>query len=181
MPFGAHEAMEVHEVLNEKICLIDHLQMYAEQATDPTLIDLISRHRNHAIRAYNELVSYTHDMTAVTPIEVQFSQVASPGDVQYGLRNPAPQSPMDVQLGQFYDAQIARAVLLGHKNSAKNHMAASLECADPYVRQMLLNGATACNYQAYEVFEYMNARGLYQVPTMSDHTAKTFLHSYQSR
>jgi hypothetical protein len=179
MPFGAHEAMEAQEVLNEKLCLIDHFQMYAVQASDPTLRDLIQRHRQSFIRGYNELASYTHDMNAVTPTEVQFSQVASPTDIQYGLNNPAPISPTEMRIGQFYDAQIARSVLLCHKNSAKNHMAASLECADPYVRQMLLNAANTCNYQAYEVFHYMNARGMYQVPTMNDHTAKTMLHSYQ--
>lgn len=179
MPFGAHESMEVHEVLNEQICLIDHLAMYAEMCSDPALLELLHRHRTHALTHYNQLASYTHDYRAVVPIEVQFSQVTTPRNIQYGLHNPAPVGPTG--LDQFYDAQIARSLLLSHKNSAKNQMNASLECADPYIRQMLLNGANACNYHAYEVFEYLNARGMYQVPTMSGHTAKTFLHTYQTR
>jgi spore coat protein CotF len=44
---------------------------------------------------------------------------------------------------------------------------------------MLVNGAVACSNQAYEVFLFMNERGIYQVPRMNDQTAKTFLHSYQ--
>ncbi|MBL0388044.1 spore coat protein [Tumebacillus sp. ITR2] len=179
MPFGAHEALEVHEVLTAKVCMIDHFLQYEMQASDPTLKDLIRRHRNSALRNYNELVSYTHDYTGVVPNEVQFSQVASPDTIQYGLRNPAPVTPIGAPTTQLYDEQICRAVLHSHKNSAKNNMAASLECADPYLRQMLMNTANTANYNAYEVFEYMNARGLYQVPTMRDHTAKTMLHSYQ--
>lgn len=178
MPFGAHEAMEAHEILNEKVCMIEHFAMYAQQCSDPALRSMIERHRSAAIRSYNELVSYTHDITAVTPMEVQFSQVMSPNTIRYGLDNPGPVQPQG-PTEQMYDAQIVRSVLGCHKNSAKNHMAASLECADPYVRQMLLNGANTCNYQAYETFEYMNSRGMYQVPTMNDHTAKTFLHTYQ--
>ncbi|MGZ4030714.1 MAG: spore coat protein [Tumebacillaceae bacterium] len=180
VPFGAHEAMEAHEILCEKVCMIEHFGMYARQCSDPTLRSMIERHRSHAIRSYNELVSYTHDTRAVTPMEVQFSQVMSTNNIQYGLHNPAPVAPNFGQ-EQLYDDQIARAVLGCHKNSAKNQMAASLECADPYVRQMLLNDANTCNYHAYETFEYMNSRGLYQVPTMRDHTAKTMLHAYQPR
>jgi spore coat protein CotF len=179
MPFGAHEALEVHEILNEKVCMIDHLLQYEQQAGDPTLKDLIRRHRQSALRNYNEVVSYTHDYRGIVPSEVQFSQVASPDSIQYGLRNPAPVMPIATLTAQVYDEQICRAILLAHKNSAKNNMAASLECADPYLRQMLMNSANTANYNAYEVFEYMNARGLYQVPTMRDHTAKTMLHTFQ--
>jgi spore coat protein CotF len=70
-------------------------------------------------------------------------------------------------------------MLMCHKNSAKNGMWASLECADPGVRQMLIHGAVAANNHAYETFLLMNRQGQYQVPTMNDHTAKTFLHTYQ--
>jgi spore coat protein CotF len=44
---------------------------------------------------------------------------------------------------------------------------------------MLVNGAVTCSNQAYEVFLFMNERGIYQVPRMNDQTAKTFLHTYQ--
>ncbi|KEO83217.1 spore coat protein [Tumebacillus flagellatus] len=179
MPFGAHEALEVHEVLNEKVCMIDHFAQYEQQAGDPALKDMIRRHRQAALRHYNDLVSYSHDYAGVVPNEVQFSQVASPNSIHYGLRNPNPVAPVAAPTAQLYDEQICRAVLLSHKNSAKNNVAASLECADPYIRQMLMNAANSANYHAYEVFEYMNRLGMYQVPTMQGHTAKTMLHSYQ--
>jgi spore coat protein CotF len=177
MPYGAHETMEVHEILNEKINLINHFSFYAQQAQLPELRDMINRHLQTAVQSYDQLVGYTHDYNAVAnrPAPYGMPQV-QPQQVQYGLHQPGTHAPMQ---GQFDDRQIAGSMLSCHKNSAKNHMAGSLECADPNVRQMLVNGAVDCANQAYEVFLFMNRMGAYQVPTMQDHTAKTFLHSYQ--
>lgn len=178
MPFGAHETMEVHEILNEKINLIDHFGLYMQHARDPQLRSMIDRHMRAAIMSYDELVHYTHDYSAAAHLAAPYAKPhASPGQVAYGLHQPPPMAPG--MQGQLSDVQIAAAVLCAHKNSAKNHMAASLEAADPNVRQMLVNGAVSCSNQAYEIFMYMNERGIYQVPRMNDHTAKTFLHSYK--
>ena len=35
MPFGAHETMEVHEILNEKINMINHFSWYMQNCRDP--------------------------------------------------------------------------------------------------------------------------------------------------
>jgi len=178
MPFGAHETMEVHEILNEKINLINHFGLYMQTCRDPQLRSMIERHMRTAMMAYDELVRYTHDYSAAGQQSAPYSMPqTSPQEVAYGLDNPGSMAP--ITEGQLNDMQIASAVLCAHKNSAKNHMTASLEAADPNVRQMLVNGAVACSNQAYEVFLYMNERGIYQVPKMNDHTAKTFLHMYQ--
>lgn len=178
MPYGAHETMEVHEMLNEKINLINHFSWYAQQTQTPVLRQMIDRHIRTAIQAYDQLVAYTHDYAAANNRSQTYGMPnAQPQHIQYGLHNPKSQAPQ-VQ-GNFSDVQIAAAILSWHKNSAKNHMSSSLECADPNVRQMLINGAVNCANQAYEVFLLMNQNGLYQVPTMQDHTAKTYLHSYQ--
>lgn len=178
MPFGAHETMEVHEILNEKINLINHFGMYMQMCRDPQLRNMIERHLRTAVTAYDEMVRYTHDYTAAQHQTAPYAMPStSPQQVAYGLDNPGSMAPS--MQGQLNDMQIASAVLCAHKNSAKNHMIASLEAADPNVRQMLVNGAVTCSNQAYEVFLYMNERGIYQVPKMNDQTAKTFLHSYQ--
>ena len=177
MPFGAHETMEVHEILNEKMNLINHFTFYAQQCQNAELRRMIENHLQTAIQSYDQLVAYTHDYNAAANRQQPYgAPQVRPQQVQYGLHQPMPQSPTQ---GQFTDQEIAAAVLCWHKNSAKNQMAGSLECADPNVRQMLINGAVTCANQAYEVFLFMNRQGAYQVPTMQDHTAKTFLHSYQ--
>jgi spore coat protein CotF len=57
-------------------------------------------------------------------------------------------------------------------------MMASLECADPNLRRMIQQGAMNCSEQAYEVWQYMNQKGYYQVPTMKDMTTQTMIQSY---
>jgi spore coat protein CotF len=180
MPFGAHETMEVHEILNEKINMINHFSLYASQAQDRNLRQMIERHLQTAVQSYDQLVSYTHDYSAAPSASRSMGGFqVQPQHIQYGLHNPAQQMPQMQGQARLNDQQIVSAVLSCHKNSAKNHMHASLECADPNVRQMLLSGAISCSNQAYEVFLFMNQQGSYQVPTMNDHTAKTFLHSFQ--
>ncbi|GFR39522.1 coat protein F [Insulibacter thermoxylanivorax] len=176
MPFGAHETMEVHEILNEKINMINHFAWYMQNCQDPQLRNMIERHMQTIVSSYDELVHYTHDYSRARP-QAYGMPHTSPQQINYGLDHPSSKAPN--LHGQWNDTMIASAVLCAHKNSAKNHMMASLEIADPNIRQMLVNGAVSCSNQAYEVFRYMNERGIYQVPKMNDHTAKTFLHTYQ--
>ena len=181
MPFGAHETMEVHEILNEKINMMNHFFLYAEQAQHPHVRSMIERHLQSAIQHYDQLIAYTHDYSAAGGGSIPSSLRApnvSYQEVQYGLRQPQPVAPL-MRGRQLDDQQIMCAVLSCHKNAAKNGMQASLECADPNVRQMLIHSAVAAANHAYEAFLFMNEQGQYQVPTMHDHTAKTYLHAYQ--
>lgn len=188
MPFGAHETMEVHEILNEKINLINHLSLYTEQAQSAQLKSLIEHQIQGAIQSYNQLVNYTQNYNAPQTSNLQmnsnmFKQTdqtqaqTTYQDIQYGLQQPASISPQ--MKGRFTDQQIMSALLIIHKNGAKNALSASLECADPNLRQMLVNASITCANQAFEIFFTMNQQGQYQVPTLNDQTAKTFLHVYQ--
>ncbi|KIL39769.1 coat protein F [Gordoniibacillus kamchatkensis] len=179
MPFGAHETMEVHEILNEKMNAINHFMLYAEQARDPGVREMARRHLHGCMQHYDQIVAYTHDYSAAqgmgNPLG-QFPRV-QPEQIVYGLDNPARVAPM--LQGGFTDQQILMAMLSCHKCAATNAMRASLEIADPNLRQMVMGSAIAANNDAYEVFLLMNRMGVYQVPTMHDHTAKTYLHTYQ--
>lgn len=178
MPFGAHETLEVHEILNEKINFLNHFQWYAQQVQNGQVRQLIERHIQTAVQSYDQLVAYTHDYNAANQRQQAYSQPnVQPQNIQYGLNNPPQQAPQ--AQGRFNDQQILSAVLSCHKNSARNHLHAALETADPNIRQILINGAVTCANQAYETFLLLNQQGQYQVPTLNDHTAKTFLHSYQ--
>jgi spore coat protein CotF len=170
--------MEVHEILNEQMNTINHFTLYARQAQDPLVRDLVQCHLQACIQHYDQLVAYTHDYNAANQLGPSIGQMPNvqPNQIVYGLDNPARIAPL--MQGGFNDHQILSAMLICHKNSAKNCMNASLECADPNVRQMLVNGAVTASNLAYEAFLLMNRTGQYQVPTMHDHTAKTYLHSY---
>jgi spore coat protein CotF len=178
MPFGAHETMEVHECLLEKVNMITHFNIYAQQAKDPQLQDMLARHQQEEIASYNEIVNITRGNNGFTPVPPNTNiRGASNQQIRYGLNNPSQFSPQpDASLS---DREIAVAMLLCHKNGARNCTQATLEAADPNLRLALLNSAATCMNQAYEVFLFMNQRGLYQVPTLKNQTAETFLNIYQ--
>lgn len=179
VPFGAHETMEVHEILNEKINMMNHFSLYRQECQNPALCQMIDRQMQTIMQAYDQLLNYTHDYNAAQMPTPQYAAPKiQPQQIQYGLNSPQPHAPQTGR-GLFEDQHICFALISCHKNSAKNHMTAALECADPNVREMLNQGALVCSNQAYEVFLFMNENGYYQVPTMQDHTAKTFLHTYQ--
>ncbi|WP_121613571.1 spore coat protein [Mesobacillus foraminis] len=178
MPFGAHETMEVHEILTEKLNMISHFNVYAAQTKNPELRRIIARHQQEEMKSYDAIVAYTHDYTQFTPVppNTSLSKVI-PEDIQYGLNNPSMLAPETNTV--LNDYEVASALLIAHKNGATNGVKASLEIADPNLRQMLVNGAVNCINQAYEVFLFMNQQGMYQIPQIKDHTAKTYLHSFQ--
>jgi spore coat protein CotF len=177
MPFSAHEAMEVHEILLEKFNMITHFNLYATQTTNPALMDMITRHQQEEILSYNYLVGLTRGSGRFMPIPPNTRVDASKEQVDYGLRNPPEYRP-DAN-ATFGDREVAVGMLCCHKNAARNSSWASLECADPNMRRALLNAAANCNHQGYEVWRYMNEQGWYEVPTLNSQTQETFLQSYQ--
>lgn len=178
MKFGAHEVLEVSEILTEKMNMINHMSLYEQEAQDEQLRSMIRRHMDAAIQSYDLMVAYTHDYSARHGMQPPYPQPdAQMERLKYGLRNPQPVAPQ--RTGRFNDEMISTALLTMHKASAACHIQRGLEVTDPSLRQMFVNGAVTCFNQAYEVFLYMNQRGTYQVPTMQDHTAKTMLHAYQ--
>lgn len=57
MKFGTHEAVEIHEVLSESACMIDHYTMYINQCQDPEMRRILERQQRHMIDAYNTKVN----------------------------------------------------------------------------------------------------------------------------
>jgi spore coat protein CotF len=178
MPFGAHETMEVHECLLEKVNMITHFNIYAKEAKDSQLLDMIVRHQQEEIASYNEIVNITRGNNGFTPVPPNTNvRGVNNQQIQYGLNNPPQMSPQSD--ANLTNREIAIAMLLCHKNGARNCTQAALEAADPNLRLALFNSAATCMNQAYEVFLFMNKQGLYQVPAFRNQTAETFLNIYQ--
>jgi spore coat protein CotF len=180
MPFGARETLETHEMLNELKIGIEHLAYYARHCADQGIKSVLEHQTTMMMSTYDRLLSYTHDYNAAEGRPAPYERPnVSPQDIQYGLRQPTEQQIQVGGGGGFPSAQLGAYAIVIHKNSARNLMNAALECADPNVRDILLNGAASCANQAYELFIVLNRQGDYQIPTMRDHTAKTYLHLYR--
>lgn len=172
--FGAHEIMEAHEVLTNTISSMNIFNLLRDQVTDQELSQIMDRQISFMEKEYNDLVSFLSHHRGVRPEQYHSQRTAS---VNYGLRQPSPVAPHERR--KLTDRDAASIMLSMLKCGASRKMMATLECADPQLRRLMMQGANSCSEQAYELFIFMNQRGMYQVPTMQQQTQENFVNIYQ--
>jgi len=187
---GAHEVMEIHEVLTSAINGINKMQLVGKQIQDTQLRTIVSNQLQFMVQEYNTLVQAVSNKTGQTTM----NQIGTQGINQtshlyrnqttnyaptYGLDNPSTMSPVS-SVNQLQDQDIASIILELHKVGANKKMLATLECADPQLRRILMQGAVNCSELAYETWQFMNQRGYYQVPTLKQTTTDTFVNTYST-
>lgn len=172
--YGAHEVMEIHEVLTDTINGINQFQLYSPYVKDQQLRQILDRQVQFMVQEYNNLIQVVNQrgMSQATPYRTPMTTVPA-----YGLNNPTPQAP-NSSMNQMNDRDVASGMLGCHKSSAIMRTMASLECADSELRHMIQQGANNCAEKAYEVWQFMNQQGYYQVPTMKETTTNTMLNAY---
>lgn len=178
---GAHELLEMHEVLENAIDGINQFELLRPHAKDVQLVQMIDRQLQFMTNEYNSMVNLLHSkglnqaIPQRTPLSYQAQEHGTP---KYGLRQPAPEAPK-TSVSQLSDRDVSSEMLGCKKAAASLRMHAALECADPALRQMMIQGAMNCAEMAYEVWSYMNQKGYYQVPTLKDMTTQTMINVYQ--
>jgi spore coat protein CotF len=174
---GAHEVMELHEVLTETIDGINQFELYRPYAKDPQLLNMLDRHLQFMTQEYNNLVSALgqHGITPMGGDSYRAPKTTTPA---YGLHQPSPQTP-NTSPSQMNDQDVSSGMMGCHKATATLRMAATQEIADPQLRRMVQQGAVNASEMSYELFQYMNQKGYYQVPTLTDMTTNTMLNTYQ--
>lgn len=197
MKFGTHEAMEMHEILSDAVIMIDHYAVYISQCRDPELRNILERQQRHMIDEYHRKVNVMQghgmDVTRIPRMETDMSTTmgnmgaaGSMGtmgtmmdtNLQYGMQQSAPVQPSPNRR-TLSDRTIAQGALSFHKCGAVRATNAALECAEPHLRNLLSNSTRVCTDMAYEIFRYMNQRGWYQVPIMSENFVNHMAQSYQ--
>lgn len=171
---GAHEVMELHEVLTHAVDGINQLQLYRPHVNDQQLASVLDKQLQFMNQEYNNIVQSLNAQGLAMGVPYRSPKVVQP---KYGLNNPQPQSP-NTSPNQLDDRDIASGILGFHKSSAIMKTIAALECADPNLRRMIQQGSANCSEMAYEIWQYMNQKGYYQVPTMKQMTTNTMMQSY---
>ncbi|WP_197089633.1 spore coat protein [Bacillus sp. SA1-12] len=174
---GAHEMMECHEVLSSMINGINHFQLYQQYCQDQELKNILNNQLSFMTNEYNTFVNVLQQKSNIGHLPSVKSQVnVSP---TYGVSsNAVPEGP-NASINQINDRDISSGMLGCHKAGAVFKMHASLECTDPQIREMMIQGAKNCADQAYETWGYMNKKGYYQVPTFDQTTTRSLMNSYQ--
>ncbi|WNC16476.1 spore coat protein [Brevibacillus brevis] len=176
-PYGAHEVIELHEVLNGAIDAINTAYLYAPFIRDPELMQVAHHQLQFMQGEYNSLV-YTvqglgaGEQLAYRPVRTfPTAGIAQAFSPQAGVPQPNP--------GGMDDRDVASVLLSLHKNGAKLKMAAALEAGHPQIRDLLLQGAVNCAHQAYEVWGYMQRKGYYMWAAMPEAANAQLLRGYQ--
>jgi len=172
--FGAHEVMELHEVLTDTIDGINQFNLYREHVKDPQLGSILENQIQFMNQEYNNIIQAINQQGAASGAQYRGPKNISP---VYGLRNPQPQFP-DTSPTQLDDRDVGSGMLGCHKASASLKMTAALEIANPNLRRMVQQCAINSSEQAYDTWQYMNQKGYYQVPTMQQQTTNTIVNSY---
>ncbi|BAF60206.1 hypothetical protein PTH_2025 [Pelotomaculum thermopropionicum SI] len=184
MKFGTHEAVEMHEVLSESACIIDHYAMYISQCQDPELRRILERQQRHMIDSYNTKVNVMQgqgiDVSRVPVATMGAGTAGMPVESrpEYGMQQGSPVVPRP-DARTLSDRTIAMGALVFHKCSAVRSTNAALECANPHLRNVLASSARSCMEMAYELFQYMNHKGWYPVPLMPDRVIHQMQQTYQ--
>ncbi|WP_274651417.1 spore coat protein [Paenibacillus humicola] len=172
--YGAHEVMEVHEVLSCEIDAINNFQLYRPHVKDQQLAHMLEHQLQFMMNGYQSFVQMLNGQGMAQAVPYRAPKNANP---VYGLRQPGPVAP-NTSAEQIDDRDIACGMLGAHKSAAAKKMMAALECADPQIRGMVQQSANNCAELAYETWQYMNQKGYYQVPTMKEVTTQTMLNAY---
>ncbi len=183
MKMGTHEAMAMHEVLSESICMIDHYAMYLNQCRDPELRRVLERQQRHMIDSYNTKVNVMQGQGIDISRAPRMTMGAAAGmgmnhQPDYGMQQTSPVTPRP-EARNLDDRIIAQGALMFHKCGAVRSTNAALECANPQLRNLLATSSRSCMEMAYEIFQYMNHKGWYQVPMMPEHTLNQMQQTYQ--
>lgn len=173
---GAHEVMELHEVLTHAVDGINQFQLYRPHVNDQQLGLILDKQLQFMNQEYNTMVQTLNNQGMAMGAPYRSPKTVQP---KYGLNNPQPQSP-NTSPNQLDDRDISSGMLGSLKSSAILKTIAALECADPNLRRMIQQGSTNCSEMAYEVWQYMNQKGYYQVPTMKQMTTNTITQSYNT-
>lgn len=177
-PYGAHEVMELHDVLTNTINTINTFQLYYQNAKDRTLRQIITNQLQFMTDEYNQVVHFVHGLASGTNTSTYHSN----RNIQPLVSNIAayqdyPHSGNE----QMDDRDIASCILTLHKAGATMRMHATLECADATIRQMMLQCANNCAHQAYEIWGYLHSRGHYAVPTLADLSNRHVLRGFHDQ
>ncbi|HEU5138638.1 MAG TPA: spore coat protein [Bacillales bacterium] len=176
-PYGAHEMMEIHEVLTDTIDGINQFQLYAAYCQDPQLQNILQNQIRFMTDEYNQMLQTVKNHSEMRS-DYRMMQNTTPA---YGMNNAgAGTAEMpNTSTQQMNDHDISSGMLGCAKASATLRMHAALECGDPEIRDMMVQGAANCADQAYETWTYMNNNGYYQVPTLPEQAERTIMNGYQ--
>nr|WP_198044701.1 spore coat protein [Lysinibacillus timonensis] len=176
MNHGAHEVLDVHEVLSASIGALNGFIFLRPHVQDQELLNILDRQYAFMLDEYN--ITAECFKTGQDPSHPTRSYKMQMGnDSKYGLTPGQPKKPMQ-SANEINDAIISGWLLNYHKLGATGKTNAALEATNPVVRRVLQDSIPNCIEMAYEISLYQNKKGYYQIPQLSQADMQAMLNMY---
>ena len=176
MNHGAHELLDVHEVLSTMIAGMNQFVLLRDQVQDNELLSIMDRQYAFMLDEYNiTMEAYKTGHDPQHPTRSYKMQIGN--DTTYGIKPGEPKKPIQ-SANEINDAIISGFMLSCHKAGATGKTAAALESTNPVVRRVLQDSVPNCIEMAFELSLYQNKKGYYQVPQFSQADMNTMLNMY---
>ncbi|MCP1145817.1 spore coat protein [Lysinibacillus endophyticus] len=176
MNHGAHEVLDVHEVLSAAIGAMNTFIFFRPHVQDPELLNILDRQYAFMLDEYN--ITAECFKTGQDPSHPTRSYKMQMGnDSKYGLSPGQPKQPMQ-SANEINDGIISGFLLSCHKMGAAGKTQAALEATNPVVRRVLQDSIPNCIEMAYELSLWQNKQGLYQIPQLAPQDMQTMLNMY---
>ncbi|OMP67198.1 spore coat protein [Domibacillus epiphyticus] len=161
---GAHEILDVHEVLSASIGAMNQYTMLRPIVQDQELLDILDRQYQFMQQEYNTTVDCFH--TGQDPaVPTQSYMMQQDNQIIYGLTPSQPKKPIQNET-EISDEHISGFMLSCVKSLAALKTYAALEASNPVVRRVLADSVPNCIEMAYEISLYQNKNRFYQVPQL---------------
>lgn len=177
MPLGSHEAHELNELLLSCTNSIQSMALFINQASDPVLKNMITRHYAVHVQDYNMKVEYANRFYSPDQLNVPPMQMNT--NVQMMAPQQYPPIQPQVQLQQLNDRAIVTSYLLTLKRAGREYAWSAFECSTPQLRSFLENAFQMCSHQAFEVWQYMASKGYYATAPASQEVVQSMQQIYQ--
>ncbi|WP_150273247.1 spore coat protein [Paenibacillus tepidiphilus] len=173
---GAHEVLDVHEVLTGAVNTLNTYTMLSQYVQDPELRGILDRQKQFMTAEYNTTLECFK--TGQDPsVPTQSYKMNQGNDVAYGLKPSPPKQPIQ-GTAAINDDVISSSMLCAVKSGATAKTMAALESTNPVVRRVLADSLPNCIEMAYEISLYQNKQGYYQVPQLAQQDMQLIQNSY---
>lgn len=171
--------LETTELARKLTADIELHMLGSDMTQDPELKDLLLRHVRAMETTYRHAVSLLQNKGAsLTSAAVYQADLNAHPHVGLGQQSMIP-APNTFNARRLSDVTICTLALNSHKAGSMFGMAWANECVDPDVRALHVTSANNCQQMAYEIWQYMNARGFYQAPAMPAEMARNLAYTFQ--
>ncbi|MBB6455403.1 spore coat protein CotF [Salirhabdus euzebyi] len=173
---GAHEILDMHEVLGGVIGMQEQYLMFRQNIQDQELINILDHQKQFVADQYNIMVECFS--TGQDPSKPTSSyKMNQNNNVTYGLTPSQPKKPKQ-SVNEINDQCYSSFMMALCKTNATALTTASLESTNPVVRRVLADSIPNFVEMAYEIFLYQNKNGYYQVPQLQQQDMQQMINSY---